>query len=239
MTRRQPTFTRAIVRSPAPNFAEGLTTAGLGPPNYRIALHQHAAYCDALEACGLKLIKLEPDPEHPDSTFVEDTAVIAVRDGQEDLTAEDAGVNFVCNSAILTRPGAPCRLGEVQSMRVTLAEMFSELAEIKSPGTLDGGDVCQAGNHFFIGLSRRTNRSGAEQLAGFLTEAGYTSSLVNINEVGPESVRATSSLLHLKSGIAYLGENRLVIVKELADRAVFRDYQILRVSGSDEYAANC
>ena len=69
-------FAKAIVRPPAPNFAEGLTTAGLGPPDYQRALKQHEAYCAALEQCGLTLTRLDADPNYPDSCFVEDTAII-------------------------------------------------------------------------------------------------------------------------------------------------------------------
>ena len=91
-------LTRAIVRPPAPNFAEGLTTVDLGAPIYELAVKQHAAYCAALEECGLTVTYLEADPAYPDSTFVEDTAVLT-----------DGG-------AMLTRPGAPSRLGEVRSI---------------------------------------------------------------------------------------------------------------------------
>src|ERR1700674_2680033 len=128
-------FTRAIVRPPAPNFAEGLTTADLGAPNYQRALKQHKDYCGALEQCGLTLIRLEADRPYPDSTFVEDTAV---------LTRE---------YAILARPGAPSRTGEVARIRDVLADFYPSLFSIQPPGTLDGGDVCEAGNHFFIGIS--------------------------------------------------------------------------------------
>ncbi len=72
-------FTRAIVRPPAPNFAEGLTAADLGAPNYQLALKQHEDYCAALEQCGLRLIRLPADARYPDSTFVEDTAVLTER----------------------------------------------------------------------------------------------------------------------------------------------------------------
>src|SRR5215471_12455900 len=122
---RDSRFTRAIVRPPASNFSEGLTTADLGAPDYQLALRQHAAYCAALEACGLELIRLEPDPNHPDSTFVEDTAVIA-----------SCG-----NCVILTRPGAPSRSAEASSMRSVLNDLFPAISEIVAPGTLDGGDV--------------------------------------------------------------------------------------------------
>ena len=225
-------FTRAIVRTPGPNFAAGLTTAGLGKPDYQLALHQHEAYCVALERCGLSLIRLEPDPGHPDSTFVEDVAVLlgALPDGK--ATAPSA--------AILTRPGAASRTGEVRSIRTSLVELFPRVFEIEAPGTLDGGDICQVDGHFFIGVSARTNEAGANQLAEFLGKLGYTASFVEINESKSQpGMLATSSLLHLKSGIAYLGDNRLAIIETIASRKEFAGYDLVLVDQAESYAANC
>ena len=69
-------FSRAIVRAPSENFADGLTSVDLGVPDLEKALVQHRAYCEALVRCGLELIELEPDARYPDSTFVEDTAIL-------------------------------------------------------------------------------------------------------------------------------------------------------------------
>ena len=122
-------FTKAIVRPPAPNFSEGLTTvgpeAGLGSPQFERALEQHAAYCAALEQCGLTLTRLEPDPNYPDSTFVEDTAILTER-----LNGPSK------NCAVITRPGAPSRRGEVIQMRSVLADFYPEVLSINEPGTL-------------------------------------------------------------------------------------------------------
>jgi len=228
-------FTKAIVRPPGANYADGLTTMDIGAPNYARALKQHAAYCEALEQCGLKLTRLEADERYPDSTFVEDTAVMmhALPHGQASDIATSA------TSAILTRPGASSRAGEVESMVEVLSRFCRELHSIKEPGTLDGGDVCEAGceaehearNHFFIGISQRTNEAGAQQLAAWLASYGFTSSLVDI--------RGVKDILHLKSGLAYLGDNRLVVIEALADRDEYRSYDLVRVTAGEGYAANC
>lgn len=206
-------LTKAIVRGPAPNFSLGLTTAGLGAPNYERAVQQHEAYCAALEKCGLTLTKLEPDTNHPDASFVEDTAI---------LTAK---------CAVLTRPGAPSRRGEVTNMRRVIAEFYPALSAIEPPGTVDGGDICEAGQCFFVGLSERTNEAGAEQLAALLAPFGYASSFVDI--------RGIEGLLHLKSGLAYLGDNHLVVTPALLDCAAFANYELVPVDLPEEYAANC
>jgi dimethylargininase len=220
-------FAKAIVRPPAPNFAEGLTTAGLGPPDYQHALKQHEAYCAALERCGLTLTRLDADPNYPDSCFVEDTAIVI-----PEFAFQCARVPSPTR-VVLTRPGAASRAGEVESMRAALEQIAPEFAieQIQPPGTLDGGDICEAGEHYFIGLSERTNETGAEQLAQFVTAHGYTAGFVDI--------RGNDSLLHLKSGLAYLGDNRVVVTKALAGLKEFADYEVVLAPAGAEYAANC
>jgi dimethylargininase len=206
-------FSKAIVRQPCKNFADGLTTVTLGSPVLDRTLEQHAAYCKVLEDCGLEITQLEPDENKPDSTFVEDAAVLTPR------------------GAIVTRPGASSRRGEIDSITPVLRQNFGELSLITAPGTLDGGDICEAGEHFFIGISERTNKAGAEQLATWLEGLGYTSSLIDI--------RGLSNILHLKSGIAYLGDRRLVIIEALRDRAEFSEYERICLNSAEDYAANC
>ena len=203
----------AIVRPPGPNFADGLTTVDLGVPVFEKALAEHELYCEALERCGLTLTRLPADTRYPDSTFVEDTAILTER------------------GAILTRPGAPSREGEVASIADALGRFFPRFDRIEAPGTVDGGDICEAGDHFFIGVSRRTNEEGARQLAAILGRHGYTSGCVDI--------RAVPGILHLKSGIAFLGEGRLVLIDALAGHPAFGGRELVRVDPSEAYAANC
>lgn len=206
-------FTTAIVRAPAPNFADGLTTFWGGRPDHSRALAQHETYCAALAECGVRVVRLEPDLAHPDSTFVEDVAVVTSR------------------FAIVTRPGADSRRDEVEGIREPLQRFFDRMYEIQSPGTLDGGDVCRAEDHFFIGVSQRTNEEGAEQLAAILGRGDYSSTLVDI--------RGMPEALHLKSEIAYVGERTLVVSQAMAKRREFLDYELLRVAPEETYAANC
>jgi dimethylargininase len=206
-------FTKAIVRIPGSNFDAGLTTVSLGRPNFDQVLTQHTCYCEALVDCGLTLTTLDPDLRHPDSTFVEDAAILTSR------------------VAFLTRPGAPSREGEVESIRSTVLQFFPEPKTIEAPGTVDGGDICEAGDHFFIGLSHRTNEEGARQLAAHLAGFGYTSSTID--------VRHMTTILHLKSGISYIEDNTLVVMEEMAANPEFAGFQLIRVSPEESYAANC
>jgi len=207
-------FTHAIARTPGDNFDEGITTSSsLGRPDYLDTLLQHRAYLQALKKCGLKVDLLKPDQKHPDSTFVEDTAV---------LTA---------NCAILSNPGASSRKGELRAIRKTIEGYYAKVHSITTPGTLDGGDICEAGTHYFIGLSDRTNEEGGRQLAAFLAEEGFTASFVPIHDV--------PAILHLKSGVCYIGDNTLVVINALADHPDFKNYRLVRVDDDEAYAANC
>jgi dimethylargininase len=222
-------FTKAITRAPGANYADGLTTVDLGMPDYQKTLDEYAHYLNALRQCGLTLTELPADWRYPDGTFVEDTAILL----------SESTYGPAC--AILTRPGAESRAGEVESMRATLAQFHAELGEILTPGTLDGGDICEAigptnRSHFFIGISLRTNEEGGRQLAEWLASKGFTSSFIDI--------RQTAGILHLKSGIAYLGDatrksNHLVVIDSLAANPAFLGYELVRVMPGEEYAANC
>jgi dimethylargininase len=211
------TFTQAIVRPPGRNFAAGLSSAAEGAPDVERALQQHAAYVQALRDCGLEVIRLEPDLAHPDSTFVEDTAIVTGR------------------GAVLMRPGAPSRAGEVGSIGVCLRRFQAQLPAILAPGTVDGGDICEADGHFLIGVSARTNEHGARQLAQHLELLGYTSSVVDI--------RGDPALLHLKSGIAYLGDGLWVadgsIENVIRSRQGIEVRDLIVVPPAEAYAANC
>jgi dimethylargininase len=206
-------FRNAIVRIPGRNFAEGLTTVDLGMPSYEKALEQHGRYCEALLERGLTITTLEADERYPDSTFVEDTAVVTER------------------GAVLTRPGAVSRAGETERIRAALGRFFPAMTRIETPGTLDGGDICEAGEHFFIGVSKRTNEEGARQLGEFLRGMGYTASVIDI--------RAMTAILHLKSGISYIGENTMVVMEQMAGHPAFAGYKRICVSSEESYGTNC
>lgn len=205
-------FRHAIVRRPGASLAAGLTRVDLGPPDVTLALRQHDAYCDALRDAGVAVSVLPADERFPDGTFVEDTAIV------------------LPEGAIVTRPGAPSRAGETDAIAAAIAAHYLTLARIEAPGTVDGGDICVAGRHVFIGRSARTNAEGAAQLAQWLARCGYTSVEVDIGGIG--------SILHLKSGLAALAGDRLLLIEELAGHPAFADHERLVIDAGEAYAAN-
>lgn len=202
-------FTRAIVRTPCERLPEGLSSTRIGKVDYDLALLQHEKYIRALELCGLDVMVLPPDNEFPDSTFVEDTALLT------------------SHAAIITRPGAPSRAGETAAMQTVIEGYFDNMHKIEMPGTLEAGDVMMVGSHFFIGLSERTNIEGARQLIYFLEKYGMTGSVIEI-----------SGMLHLKSGVSYLENNTLLAVNMLDAHPAFTGMDIIPVPDHESYAAN-
>lgn len=201
-------FTRAIVRRLSPDFACGLTTSAEGAPDFATAVEQHRAYCEALSALGVEVIDLEPLEGFPDAWFVEDTAII--------------GDGF----AVVTRPGAMERLGEEAAMASVL-ERTVPVEWIEAPGTVDGGDVLEIGDHYIIGVSDRTNEEGAAQLGRLLEGHGKS-----------WQAMAVGSGLHLKSSLAALDEETLLAAPEYAGRRELAAWKSIVVPAEETYAAN-
>lgn len=202
------TFYQAIVKPPGLALSNALTTVDLGTPNLSKAIEQHEAYLRAIERCGVAIRVLEAD-EFPDSTFVEDVAICTP------------------DCAILTRPGAPSRMGEVETMRTVLSDYFDEILEIDPPGTLDGGDVLDINGHFYIGLSERTNEPGADQLIRILNIYGMTGEKVLF-----------PAFLHLKSGISWLENDTVLLAGQFADLPQFQSFNKIILKEVNAYAAN-
>jgi len=202
-------FQNAIVRKPCEEMIHGITSASLGKPDYTLALKQHVAYVDALLSCGLDVTVLEADSRFPDSTFVEDVALCTSR------------------FAVLTNPGAPSRNGEKKDMAPVLSTFFTHLESIKTPGTLDAGDVMMVGDHFYIGISERTSDEGAAQLISILESYGMSGERIPLKE-----------MLHLKTGLSYLENNHLLVFGEFCMHQAFSDFNKIEVDKDEAYAAN-
>jgi dimethylargininase len=136
-----PAFGRALVRRPS--------AAGLDAGR---AAEQHAAVAEALRGLGVEVRVLPGSPDWPDCCFVEDAAVVSDR------------------LALITRPGAESRRGEVAAVRGALGEV-RPVVELAAPLRLDGGDVLRVGERLLVGMSQRSDPGAVEALrAAFLPE---------------------------------------------------------------------
>jgi dimethylargininase len=201
-------FKTAIIRKPGKNFYQGITTANFGEPSYQRILEQHADYVENLKKLGLQVIELAVLPEYPDAYFVEDVAVVTP------------------DVAVITNPGVKTRNGEQAHIEPVLGR-YRKIARIEPPGTLDGGDVLMVGNHFFIGISERTNHPGAEQLGKILEGYGNTWNSVPVGDG-----------LHLKSSVSWVSEGTLLIGTPFIGKPEFDDYDQIEVDIDESHACN-
>jgi len=202
-------FKNAIVRKPGRSLEQGISSSNLTKPDFQQAIHQHQNYIESLKKCKVEVTILEADEQFPDSVFVEDTAVLTEK------------------CAIITNPGVFSRKGEEKSIKNILKKIFSNVESIKPPGNLEGGDVMEVDNHFYIGISGRTNPEGARQLINILGKYGYSASQVLL-----------ANILHLKTGLSYLENNNLLITGELKNQSTFNKFNKIVVDESESYATN-
>ena len=203
-------FRNAIVRKPCKNMVNGLTSANLGKPDFKLACEQHQKYIEALKLCGLEVDILEANENYPDSTFIEDIALLTP------------------HCAIITNPGAPSRKEEAKDIIKTIEKYYTRIEFIREPGTIEAGDIMMVGDHYYIGLSERTNEAGANQMISILEKHEMTGSTIRLKK-----------LLHLKTGIAYLENNNMLVCGELISHPEFQQFNKIIIPENESYAANC
>ena len=172
------------------------------------ARQQHQAYELLLAKLGAQVVSLPPEPDFPDSMFVEDPAIAL-----DEL-------------AVILPLGTESRRGEAASLAKELAK-YRELAYVQLPGTLEGGDVLRIGRKLFVGLTKRSNAEGIRQLTELVRPHGY--------QVIPVPV---TGCLHLKSAVTWIADNTLLANRAWFDTAPFAGYDWIDVDPSEPHAAN-
>lgn len=199
----------AVVRDVGASYARCLVRTTPRPPiDVARARAQHDAYVLALRDGGYDVIRLAADEAHPDGCFVED------------------GVVVLDEVAILTRPGAPSRRSEVESLAEAVRPL-RPLVRIEAPGTLDGGDVLRVGRRLYVGRSARTDRDAHRQLERIATRCGYVFTSVPVRDG-----------LHLKSGVTALDDTTLLIDPSAVAPESFEGLNRLECAADETAGAN-
>jgi dimethylargininase len=199
----------ALTHLPSMNLDRGLRThiARL-PVDYDAALLQHAAYCQMLRDCGAHVVTLDINRDWPDSTFIEDTAVV------------------LDEVAVLASMGTEARRGEVAGLEPELKK-YRELHRIEPPATLEGGDVLRVGRKVLVGVSSRTNLAGVHAFETIVRRYGY--------QVSPVPV---SRCLHLKSACTALPDGSLLVNPSWLDTSTLRPFAVVPIPEAEPVAAN-
>ena len=208
-------FTKAITKKPCKALIDGISTAQFvkpgEKPEYELSVRQHDKYVEILQSLGLEVLDLEADERYPDSCFTEDPAVVME------------------HCAVITNPARDSRNGEKEEILPAIRKFYSEnqIFHIEAPGTMEGGDVMRVGNHFYVGLSERTNAEGARQFNDIVSKFGYTSSSVPVTEG-----------LHLKDFAIYLENNNMLVTETVDKLDAFKDFNRFIVEPDELYAIN-
>lgn len=204
-------FTHAICRQPGADIARGLRAVDTGDPDPAQMARDHAAYVAALKAAGMQVTLLDPLPGHPDAMFVEDTAICLPQ------------------AAILMRPGAPSREGEVASMAAPLRDIYGDaMMAVEAPARIEGGDILIAPSEIMVGLSARTDRAGVAALQAVLDRLGHRLRVVDT----PEGV------LHFKTDCSLIDDETILATERLAASGCFDGYRVVLVAEGEEPVAN-
>lgn len=203
-------FTRAITRRPSKSIINGLRAEDIGTPSFDQMLMDHAHYVETLRSTGAEVIELPALEEYPDAVFVEDTALC------------------LPEGAILMRPGAPSRMGEVAHMAPTLRGIYQNVAQIQGPGHIEGGDILVTGREILVGTSSRTDQVGIDELRLIVTEWGHKL----------RALETPKGVLHFKTDCSLLEPETILSTKRLASAGCFDGYRVIHVPEGEEAAAN-
>lgn len=201
----------AVTRPPTAALREcALTHLARRPIDVNLAVVQHAGYEAALRELGFTVVSLPPEPDLPDAVFVEDVAVV------------------LDEVAVVARPGAESRAGEVESVAAVLAR-YRPLARLPAAARLDGGDVLRVGRTLYVGVcvGGRTNAAGVAGLAAAAESPGYRVEAVPFG-----------GCLHLKTAVSHLGGGRLLVNRDWVDPARFAGLTVVGVDAAEPFAAN-
>lgn len=200
---------RALTRSIANTFEGAITMHPRTTPiDVALAREQHRHYVAALEHLGLELVQLSPDDTFPDGCFVEDCALVAA------------------GTALITRPGAPSRRGEVETVRIAL-ERVLRVELTSAPATLDGGDCMRVGRRIFVGRSQRTNEAGIARVREVFGPLGFEVIAVPLDRV-----------LHLKCVCSPLDDETILLADGTLPRETFAGLRVVSIPSHEECAAN-
>jgi dimethylargininase len=203
-------FNHAIVRTPGHSVIDGIRSDAHAEPSFEKIAKEHAIYVAALRDAGLVVEVLPSLERYPDSMFVEDPAFV------------------LPEGAIQLRSGADARRGEGEEIASALQRHFDCVLALEGDEYVDGGDVLIAPDEIFIGLSKRTNRKGAEAFRAKLAQLGRKARIA----------QTPDTILHFKTAVSLLSEDAVIATRAMAASGIFADFKIVLVPEDEEAAAN-
>jgi N-dimethylarginine dimethylaminohydrolase len=198
---------RVLVRRPA--IAGDWAGAAWRKPDADLLRSQHEAFCELLERLGARVEVAAALDGQVDAVYVHDPMVMTRRGG------------------IALRMAKPARRREPEAAAQELERLgIPVLGALEAPSYADGGDrLWLDDTSVAIGLGYRTNRAGADALAGLLRSEG-----VHVEAYDMPHDQGPGFVLHLQSFISAVADGLWVVYEPLAPVRLLQD---LRERGGD------
>ncbi len=204
------TFSHALCRIPALSVTQGLRAGDGENPDPDQFRKEHERYVAALRKAGAEVTVLEPLEGFPDSVFIEDAALC------------------LKGTAICLPQGAKTRKGETAVLRPSLVTSLIDVIDLKTEGSIDGGDILCSDDTVMVGLSQRTTEQAAMDLKAVVRDLGYDLKIL----------KTPAGVLHFKTDSALLDNETIFSTQRLASSGCFDGFKIIQVPEGEEAAAN-
>lgn len=196
----------------------------LSKPNLEVAMSESSQFEKLLAQHGAEVLFFPTNKNLSlDSIYCRDASI-----------ATDRGM-IICNM------GKPARNGEPLASRDAYRQAdITILGEIKSPGTVEGGDVAWLDQHTLaVGRTYRTNAEGIRQLRELLAPGG-----VSVLEVALPHFRGAGDVFHLMSIFSPVDRDLAVVYSPLMpipfrEELIHRGVQLVEVPEAEYDSMGC
>jgi len=175
------------------------------------ALIQHLALKTLLIDSGFEVLDVLELKDHPNSVFTRDSSLVTPK------------------GYIKLQMGLESRKGEEEWMAKKLDSLgIKKAGSITGNGTVEGGDVIIHRSIAFVGLSKRTNKEGVNQVLKILNAMNF--------EV--RSVEVPGPFLHLGGAMSILSANEVLCCKGIFPTDFFNGFNRIEVARDSFVSGN-
>ena len=158
-------YKNTISKPTIETFINDLTLSEIGVPLSNHSTETYTGFEELFQNNGVKINGLPEGSYFPESSFVEDIAVLTP--------------TFV----VMSNSEVPARMEEIFAMEPMLNSIYDKIYYIQKPGTLKSEDVLQIDQHFYISVTAGTNLIGAQQLQQILQFENYKADIISYKEL--------------------------------------------------------
>jgi dimethylargininase len=175
------------------------------------SLIQHLALTELLIDSGFEVLDVLELKDHPNSVFTRDSSLVTPK------------------GYIKLKMGLESRKGEEEWMAKKLDSLgIKKAGNITGNGTVEGGDVIIHGSIAFVGLSKRTNKEGVNQVSKILNTMNF--------EV--RSVEVPGPFLHLGGAMSILSSNDVLCCQGIFPMDFFNGFNRIEVARDSFVSGN-